>query len=167
MHFFTASLLESVIHQWDEYLERKSQLDQWLESVDHKVEQPLEPQNGLKEKFSLLDHFQTIVAEVENHSKDLHQLMGKARELYEKTEDDSFREAAQEELKIQFSDIATVVKVNIMYAIPYRWKYINPRDAVLKCCKLFWSSLAASAVDTMLQLGHSSNFHPAESLQHT
>ncbi|XP_060128741.1 nesprin-1 isoform X4 [Zootoca vivipara] len=104
------SLLESVIHQWDEYLERKSQLDQWLESVDHKVEQPLEPQNGLKEKFSLLDHFQTIVAEVENHSKDLHQLMDKARELYEKTEDDSFIEATQEELKIQFSDIATVVK---------------------------------------------------------
>ncbi|XP_061480140.1 nesprin-1 isoform X3 [Rhineura floridana] len=36
--------------------------------------------------------------------------MEKARELYEKTEDDSFREGAQEELKTQFSDIETVAK---------------------------------------------------------
>ncbi|XP_078239370.1 nesprin-1 isoform X9 [Pogona vitticeps] len=104
------SLLESVINQWNDYLERKSQLDQWLESVDHKVEQPLGPQNGLKEKFSQLDYFQAVVSEVEEHSKDLHQLMGKARDLHSKTEDDSFREDAQEELKTQFTDIATVAK---------------------------------------------------------
>ena len=106
-----------MINQWNDYLERKSQLDQWLESVDHKVEQPLGPQNGLKEKFSQLDYFQAVVSEVEERSKDLHQLMGKARDLHSKTEDDSFREDAQEELKTQFTDIATVAKVNILQHI--------------------------------------------------
>ncbi|XP_062833321.1 nesprin-1 isoform X16 [Anolis carolinensis] len=104
------SLLDSVVNQWNDYLERKSQLDQWLESVDRKVEKPLDPQNDLKEKFSQLDYFQAVVSEMEDHSKDLHQLVGKARELHEKTEDDSFREDVQEELKTQFSDITTVAK---------------------------------------------------------
>ncbi|KAH0622390.1 hypothetical protein JD844_024656, partial [Phrynosoma platyrhinos] len=104
------SLLESVVNQWNDYLERKNQLNQWLESADHKVEQPLDPQNGLKEKFSQLDYFQAIVSEIEDHSKDLQQLIGKARELREKTEDDYFREDAQEELKTQLSDITTVAK---------------------------------------------------------
>lgn len=112
--FFNVSLLEAVIHQWNDYLERKNQLDQWLESVDHKLEQPLELQSGLKEKFSQLDCFQAIVSEVEDHSNDLHQLTEKARELHDKTEDSSFREAAQEELKTQLSDITTVVKVNVL-----------------------------------------------------
>ncbi|XP_010140551.1 PREDICTED: nesprin-1-like, partial [Buceros rhinoceros silvestris] len=104
------SCLESVISQWNEYLERKKQLEQWLEKLDHKVEQPLEPQIGLKEKFAQLDHFQAIVSEIEDHSGDLKQLTEKAVELYEKTEDDSFGEAAQEELKTQFNDITTVAK---------------------------------------------------------
>ncbi|KAM6126873.1 nesprin-1-like [Pterocles gutturalis] len=104
------SCLDSVISQWNEYLERKKQLEQWLEKLDHKVEQPLEPQIGLKEKFAQLDHFQAIVSEIEDHSGDLQQLTEKAVELYEKTEDDSFGEAAQEELKTQFNDITTVAK---------------------------------------------------------
>ncbi|KAJ7342117.1 hypothetical protein JRQ81_009049, partial [Phrynocephalus forsythii] len=104
------SLLGSVINQWNDYLERKSQLDQWLDSVDHKVEQPLGSQNDLKEKFSHLDYFQAVVSEVEEHSKDMNQLMAKARDLHAKTEDGSFREDALEELKTQYSDIATVAK---------------------------------------------------------
>ncbi|KAJ7409657.1 hypothetical protein WISP_113425 [Willisornis vidua] len=104
------SCLDSVISQWNDYLERKTQLEQWLEKLDHKVEQPLEPQIGLKEKFAQLDHFQAIVSEIENHSGDLQQLIDKAVELYEKTGDDSFGDAAQEELKSQFNDISTVAK---------------------------------------------------------
>lgn len=125
MCFFNVSLLESVINQWNDYLERKGQLDQWLESVDHKVEQPLEPQNGLKEKFSQLDYFQVVVSEVEDHSKDLHQLLRKARELYEKTEDSSFREEAQEELKTQYNDISAVIKVNVLLGRPHTEILIN------------------------------------------
>lgn len=75
------------------------------------MEQPLEPQIGLKEKFAQLDHFQAIVSEIEDHSSDLQQLIEKAVELYEKTGDDSFGDAAQEELKTQFNDITTVAKV--------------------------------------------------------
>ncbi|KAM7172376.1 nesprin-1 isoform 3-T4 [Macrochelys suwanniensis] len=104
------SCLESVISQWNDHLERKSQLDQWLESVDHKIEQPLQTQIGLKEKFSQLDHFQAIVSDIEDHSSDLHRLTEQAKELYEKTEDASIREAAEKELKTQFSDITTVAK---------------------------------------------------------
>lgn len=101
-----------MISQWNDHLERKSQLDQWLESVDHKIEQPLQTQIGLKEKFSQLDHFQAIVSDIEDHSSDLHRLTEQAKELYEKTEDASIKEAAEEELKTQFSDITTVAKVN-------------------------------------------------------
>lgn len=108
---FNVSCLESVISKWNEYLERKKQLEQWLEKLDHEVEQPLEPQIGLKEKFAQLDHFQAIVSEIEDHSGDLQQLTEKAVELYEKTKDDSLGEAAQEELKTQFNDITTVAKV--------------------------------------------------------
>ncbi|KAM6459267.1 nesprin-1-like [Liasis olivaceus] len=104
------SLLEFVINQWNCYLEKKSQLDQWLDSIVHRVEEPLEPQSGLKEKFSQLDCFQTIVSEVEERSNDLDQLIGKVRELHEKTQDDSFGETAQEELKTKFTNIATVAK---------------------------------------------------------
>lgn len=75
------------------------------------MEQPLEPQIGLKEKFAQLDHFQAIVSEIEDHSSDLQQLIEKAVELYEKTGDDSFGDAAQEELKTQINDITTVAKV--------------------------------------------------------
>ncbi|ETE70295.1 Nesprin-1, partial [Ophiophagus hannah] len=110
------SLLEFVINQWNCHLEKKSQLDQWLDSTDHKLKEPLEPQNGLKEKFSQLDCFQTIVSEVEERSNDLHQLIVKARELHEKTQDDSFGETAQEELKTQFTNIATVAKEKMKIA---------------------------------------------------
>jgi len=114
------SCLESVISQWNEYLEKKTQLEQWLEKLDHKVEQPLEPQIGLKEKFAQLDDFQAIVSEIEDHSGDLQQIIEKAAELYEKTEDDSFREAAQEELKTQFNDITTVAKVRKRQRSPFQ-----------------------------------------------
>lgn len=89
-------------------------MDQWLDSIDQKLKEPFEPQNGLKEKFSQLDCSQAIVSEVEEHSNDLHQLIAKARELHEKTQDDSFGETAQEEWKTQFTNIATVAKVKIL-----------------------------------------------------
>ncbi|PNJ79045.1 SYNE1 isoform 26 [Pongo abelii] len=104
------STLESVISQWNDYLERKNQLEQWMESVDQKVEHPLQPQPGLKEKFALLDHLQSILSEAEDHTRALHRLIAKSRELYEKTEDESFKDTAQEELKTQFNDIMTVAK---------------------------------------------------------
>lgn len=86
-----------------------------MESVDRKVEHPLKLQPGLKEKFSLLDHFQSIVSEGEDHARALHRLSAKSRELYQKTEDESFKETAQEELKTQFNDIMTVAKVSALY----------------------------------------------------
>ncbi|KAM9000867.1 nesprin-1 isoform 8-T9 [Sarcophilus harrisii] len=104
------SSLESVIILWNDFMEKKIQLEQWMESVDHKVEHPLQPQKGLKEKFSLLDHFQSIVSEADDHVAALHNVTEKSIELYEKTEDDSLNEAAQEELRIQFNDLSTVAK---------------------------------------------------------
>ncbi|KAM5166613.1 nesprin-1 isoform 3-T3 [Callospermophilus lateralis] len=104
------STLESVVSQWNDYLEKKSQLEQWMESMDQKVEQPLQLQPGLKEKFSLLDHFQSIVSEAEDRAGALHHLAAKSRELYEKTQDESFKETAHKELKTQFHDITTVAK---------------------------------------------------------
>jgi nesprin-1 len=107
-----SSTLESVIDQWNDYLEKKSQLEQWMESVDQRLEHPLQLQPGLKEKFSLLDHFQSIVSEAEDHTGALQQLAAKSRELYQKTQDESFKEAGQEELRTQFQDIMTVAKVS-------------------------------------------------------
>jgi len=104
------STLESVISKWNDYLEWKNQLEQWMESADQKVEHPLQLQPGLKEKFSLLDHFQSILSEAEDHARALQSLTSKSRELYQKTEDESFKETAQEELKTQFNDIITVSK---------------------------------------------------------
>ncbi|XP_021548914.1 nesprin-1-like [Neomonachus schauinslandi] len=104
------STLESVISEWNDYLEWKNQLEQWMESADQKVEHPLQLQPGLKEKFSLLDHFQSILSEAEDHARALQSLTSKSRELYQKTEDESFKETAQEELKTQFNDIITVSK---------------------------------------------------------
>lgn len=85
-----------------------------MEEVDQKVEHPLQLQPGLKEKFSLLDHFQSLVSEAEDHAEALQRLVAKARELYQKTEDESFKETAQEELKTQFNDIMTVSKVSAL-----------------------------------------------------
>lgn len=84
------------------------------------MEQPLEPQIGLKEKFAQLDHFQAIVSEIEDHSVDLQQLIEKAAELHEKTEDVFFGEAAREELKTQFNDIARVAKVRKKQRFPFQ-----------------------------------------------
>lgn len=86
-----------------------------MESADQKVEHPLQLQPGLKEKFSLLDHFQAILSEAEDHARALQSLTSKSRELYQKTEDESFKETAQEELKTQFNDIITVSKVSVLY----------------------------------------------------
>lgn len=86
-----------------------------MESVDQQVEHPLQLQPGLKEKFSLLDHLQSIVCAGEDHAKALHRLTTKARELYRKTEDESFKEATQEELKTQLNDLVTVSKVSALY----------------------------------------------------
>lgn len=112
VHGTHPSTLESVIDQWNDYLEKKSQLEQWMESVDQKVEHPLQLQPGLKEKFALLDHFQSIVSEAEDHVGALQQLAAKSRELYKKTQDESLEEAGQEELRTQFQDIMTVAKVS-------------------------------------------------------
>ncbi|XP_075718991.1 nesprin-1 isoform X3 [Rhinoderma darwinii] len=102
--------LEAVIGQWNEYTERKSQMEQWLESVDHKLEQPVQHPNGLKEKFALLDHIQAILSDIEDHSTTLHHLIEKTKELHQKTEDTTFSDIAQNELKTHFNDIMTVAK---------------------------------------------------------
>lgn len=103
-----------MIGKWSDYLEWKHQLEQWLESVDRKVAQPLQLQPGLKEKGALLDHFRSVVSEAEEHAAALQSLASKSRELFQKTEDESFKEAAQEELKTQFNDIITVSKVSVV-----------------------------------------------------
>lgn len=100
--------------QWNDYMERKNQLEQWMESMDQKVAHPVQLQPGLKEKFSLLDHFQAIVSEADERSAALHRLSAKSRELYEKTGDESFKDSVQEELKVQFNDIVTVAKVSAL-----------------------------------------------------
>ncbi|XP_008563699.1 PREDICTED: nesprin-1-like, partial [Galeopterus variegatus] len=122
--------LESVISQWNDYLERKNQLEQWMESVDQTVEHPLQVQPGLKEKFSLLDHFQSIVSEAEDHAGALHLLTAKSRELYEKTGDESFKEIVQEELKTQFNDITTVAKEKMRKAEEIVKDHLMYLDAV-------------------------------------
>lgn len=114
MYVTHSSTLESVIDQWNDYLEKKSQLEQWMESVDQKVEHPLQLQPGLKEKFALLDHCQSVVSEAEDHVGALQQLTARSRELYSRTQDESFKEAGQEELRTQFQDITTVAKVSAL-----------------------------------------------------
>ncbi|XP_038626046.1 nesprin-1 isoform X2 [Tachyglossus aculeatus] len=104
------SCLESVISQWNDHLERKSQLEQWMESIDRRVAEPIQRKASLKEKFSQLDYCQAIVSEAEEHTGALHHLTETSKELFEKTEDDSFKEAIQEELKTQFNDITTIAK---------------------------------------------------------
>ncbi|XP_045150652.1 nesprin-1 [Echinops telfairi] len=104
------STLESVISQWNDYLEKKNQLEQWMESVDQQVEHPLQLQPGLKEKFALLDHFQCIVSEAEGRAGALRHLSARSRDLYQQTEDASFQDTAQQELNTQFQDIVTVAK---------------------------------------------------------
>ncbi|CAI9612037.1 unnamed protein product [Staurois parvus] len=104
------SVLKAVINQWNEHTERKNQMEQWLESVDHKLEQPLQPQNGLKEKFAVLDHIQAVLSDVEDHSTTLHHLIEKTKELHQKTEDPSFSDIVQSDLKMHFNDIMTVAK---------------------------------------------------------
>uniref|UniRef100_A0A480JL38 Nesprin-1-like n=1 Tax=Sus scrofa TaxID=9823 RepID=A0A480JL38_PIG len=124
------STLASVISQWNDYLEWKNQLEQWMEEVDQKVEHPLQLQPGLKEKFSLLDHFQSLVSEAEDHAGALQRLVAKARELYQKTEDESFKETAQEELKTQFNDIMTVSKEKMRKAEEVVKDHLMYLDAV-------------------------------------
>lgn len=124
------STLESVVDQWNDYLEKKSQLEQWMESVDEKIEHPLQLQPGLKEKFALLDHFQSIVSEAEDHTGALQQLVARSRELYKKTQDESFTEAAQEELRVQFQDIMTVAKEKMRKAEEVVKDHLMYLDAV-------------------------------------
>ncbi|KAG8444139.1 hypothetical protein GDO86_009355 [Hymenochirus boettgeri] len=104
------SCLESILCQWNEYIERKGQLELWLESIDQKLEQPVQLQNGLKEKFALLEHIQAIVSDIEDHSTTLHHVSEKAKELQQRTKDEAFSDAVQNELKTHFNDILTVAK---------------------------------------------------------
>ncbi|XP_055471872.1 nesprin-1 isoform X4 [Psammomys obesus] len=124
------STLESVIDQWNDYLEKKGQLEQWMEIADEKVEHPVQLQPGLKEKFSLLDHFQSVVSEAEDHTGALQQLAAKSRLLYKKTQDESFTEASQEELRTQFQDIVTVAKEKMRKAEEVVKDHLMYLDAV-------------------------------------
>lgn len=85
-----------------------------MESVDPKSRTSLATTAWSERSFPSWITFSPLYQRQKTRRRPCSELTARARELYQKTEDEAFTDTAQEELKTQFNDILTVSKVSAL-----------------------------------------------------
>ncbi|KAF7704058.1 hypothetical protein HF521_021130 [Silurus meridionalis] len=101
------SRIEWVWLHWNEYLKAYEEFNMWLVKVQRVVEPQLELQLGLREKLWQLEHHRVICSDLKAKEQLLERLLDEASTLYNRTQDPSVDEGAQNALQEAYNDIRT------------------------------------------------------------
>ncbi|KPP77537.1 nesprin-1-like, partial [Scleropages formosus] len=110
------SRLQWTVSQCNSFKVSEAKLLQWMEVMEREAETSAAPPPGLKEKAVHLERLRAALADVEHHEDALSELTQLGAELRAKTADSTFREEACAELRVQFDDIAAIVKDKVRQA---------------------------------------------------
>lgn len=101
------SRIEWVWLHWSEYLKAHEEFRMWLVKVQRVVEPDLELQLGLREKLWQVEHHRVICSDVKAQDPLLERLLDEASALYNRTQDPSVDEQAQNTLHEEYDNVRT------------------------------------------------------------
>uniref|UniRef100_A0A671SUA9 Nesprin-3-like n=1 Tax=Sinocyclocheilus anshuiensis TaxID=1608454 RepID=A0A671SUA9_9TELE len=99
------SRIEWVWLHWSEYLKAHEEFGMWIEKMHRALEPLLEMQLGLKEKLWQVDHLRVLHSDIQSQAQFLKRLLDEAAALFNRTEDPSVDEKAQQGLKDAYNHI--------------------------------------------------------------
>lgn len=108
---FYCSRIEWVWLHWSEYLKAHEEFRMWLVKVQRVVEPDLELQLGLREKLWQVEHHRVICSDVKAQDPLLERLLDEASALYNRTQDPSVDEQAQNTLHEEYDNVRTRAEV--------------------------------------------------------
>ncbi|XP_067311875.1 nesprin-3 [Pseudorasbora parva] len=99
------SRIEWVWLHWSEYLKAHEEFGMWLEKMHRALEPLLEMQLGLQEKLWQVDHLRVLHSDIQAQAQFLERLLDEAAALFNRTEDPSVNEEAQQGLQEAYNHI--------------------------------------------------------------
>ncbi|XP_052476055.1 nesprin-3 [Carassius gibelio] len=99
------SRIEWVWLHWNEYLKAHEEFGMWLEKMHRALEPQLEMQLGLQEKLWQVDHLRVLHCDIQSQAQFLKRLLDEAANLFDRTEDPSVDEKAQQGLQDAYNQI--------------------------------------------------------------
>lgn len=99
------SRIEWVWLHWSEYLKAHEEFGMWLEKMHRSLEPLLEMQLGLQEKLWQVDHLRVLHSDIQGQAQFLERLLDEAAALFNRTEDPSVNEQAQQGLQDAYNHI--------------------------------------------------------------
>uniref|UniRef100_A0A8C1Z2Q9 Spectrin repeat containing, nuclear envelope family member 3 n=3 Tax=Cyprinus carpio TaxID=7962 RepID=A0A8C1Z2Q9_CYPCA len=99
------SRIEWVWLHWSEYLKAYEEFGMWLEKIRRSLEPLLEMQLGLQEKLWQVDHLRVLHSDIQGQAQFLGRLLDEAAALFNRTEDPSVDEKAQQGLQDAYDHI--------------------------------------------------------------
>ncbi|KAI4882005.1 hypothetical protein NFI96_005482 [Prochilodus magdalenae] len=97
--------IEWVWLHWSEYLKAHEEFNTWLVKMERTLEPQLELQLGLREKLWQLDHHRVLCSDVKAQAQLMDRLVDEAAALYNRTQDTSVDENAQDGLQEAYNSI--------------------------------------------------------------
>lgn len=105
------SRIEWVWLHWSEYLKAHEEFGMWLEKMHLSLEPLLELQLGLQEKLWQADHLRVLQSDIQAQGQFLERLLDEAAALYNRTDDPSVNEQAQQGLQDAYDHIQHIAQV--------------------------------------------------------
>lgn len=99
------SRIEWVWLHWSEYLKAHEEFGMWLEKMHRSLEPLLEMQLGLQEKRWQVDRLQVLHGDIQAQAQFIERLLDEAGSLFNRTEDPSVNEQAQQSLQDAYNHI--------------------------------------------------------------
>ncbi len=109
------SRIEWVWLHWSEYLKAHEEFGMWLEKMHRSLDPLLEMQLGLQEKLWQVDHLQVLHSDIQAQAQFLERLLDEAAALFNRTEDPSVDEKAQQGLQGAYDHIRDRAQVNLEF----------------------------------------------------
>lgn len=110
------SRIEWVWLHWSEYLKAHEEFGMWLEKMHRSLEPQLELQLGLQEKLWQVDHLRVLHSDIQAQGQFLERLLDEAAALFNRTEDPSVDEQAQQGLQDAYDHIQHIAQERLALA---------------------------------------------------
>lgn len=107
----SVSRIEWVWLHWSEYLKAHEEFGMWLEKMHRSLEPQLELQLGPQEKLWQVDHLRVLHSDIQAQGQFLERLLDEASSLFNRTQDPSVDEQAQQGLQDAYNHIQDIAQV--------------------------------------------------------
>ncbi|KAI7804686.1 nesprin-3 [Triplophysa rosa] len=110
------SRIEWVWLHWSEYLKAHEEFGMWLEKMHRSLEPQLELQLGPQEKLWQVDHLRVLHSDIQAQGQFLERLLDEAAALFNRTQDPSVDEQAQQGLQDAYNHIQNIAQERLALA---------------------------------------------------